>query len=87
MFMERHCRVSLGYGELACVVRVQSVTRAAMVDCPCDWWWLVLSCSPSDPVSRAGSPSPLIPLPSRERGFHLAAALWIPAYAGMTGCI
>ena len=37
------------------------------------------------------SPSPLIPLPSRERGIRLVVlscccpALWIPAYAGMTG--
>ena len=41
---------------------------------------LVLSCSPS----------PLIPLPSRERGFCrldglvVCLALWFPAYAGMT---
>ena len=50
------------------VVRVQSVAWAAMVDCSCGWWWLELSCChPLVPVSRAGSPSPLIPLPSRER--------------------
>ena len=47
------------------MTRVQSVTWAAVVGCPCG---RLLSCSPSDPVSRAGSPSPLIPLPSRERG-------------------
>ena len=30
--------------------QVQSVTWATMVGCPCDrCWWLVLSCSPSDP--------------------------------------
>ena len=34
------CDTSLWYGELACVVRVQSVTWAAVVGCPCDWWWL-----------------------------------------------
>ena len=45
--MERYRRVSLGYGELAWVVRVQSVTWAANYGCPCDRWWLVLSCSPS----------------------------------------
>ena len=27
-------------------MRVQSVTWAAMVDCPCDWWWLVASSFP-----------------------------------------
>ena len=43
----RHCRVSLRYGELACVVRVQSVTWAAVVGCPCDWWLVVVSPLPS----------------------------------------
>ena len=33
--------VGFGYGWL---LRVQSVTWAAVVGCPCDWWWLVLSC-------------------------------------------
>ena len=49
-----------GFGWLDCVVQVQAVTWAAVVGYPCDGWGLVLSCSPSDPVSRAGSPSPLI---------------------------
>ena len=37
------------------------------------------------------SPSPLIPLLSRERGIWLvlscSPSLWIPAYAGMTGLV
>ena len=50
------------------VVRVQSVTWTAMVGCPCDRWWLVLS----------RSPSPLIPLPSRERGIVVGVVLLLP---------
>ena len=41
-----------GYGELACVVRVQSVTWAAMVGCPCDWCCCFVH--PLTLVSRAG---------------------------------
>ena len=50
------------------MVQVQSVTWATDYGCPCDWWWLVCLVHPLILVSRAGSPSPLIPLPSRERG-------------------
>ena len=30
-----------GYGWLDWVLRVQSVTWASVVGCPCDWWWFV----------------------------------------------
>ena len=63
---------------LDCVVRVQSVTGAGV---------LIL---PSAPVSGTGTG--FGPLPSRGRGFGRCclvhprhpAALWFPAYAGMT---
>ena len=50
------------------VLRVQSVTWAAIVGCPCDRWWLVgvvllTLCSQCQALGQA-----LIPLPSRERG-------------------
>ena len=54
--------VGFGYEGLKCVVRVQSVTWAAVVGCPCGWCWLVLvgwGCSPV---------SPCRPVVSRLRG-------------------
>ena len=51
--------MGFAYDWLNCVVRVQSVTWADVVGCPCDWWWV---------GGWICSPSPLIPLPSRERG-------------------
>ena len=54
--MERQCRVSFGYGCLDCVVRVQSVTWAAVVGCPCDWWWWLFGLAhPLLPVSGTGT--------------------------------
>ena len=54
-------------------MRVQSVT------------WVAVLISPSDPVSRAGSPSPLIPLPSREGGWRLVyfSARPLPLSSGL----
>ena len=46
--------------------RVQSVTWAAVVGCPCDWWWLFCIVHPLLPVSGTGTG--FSPLPSRERG-------------------
>ena len=48
--MDEYGLVGYGYGWLDWVVRVQSVTWAAVVGFPCDWWWL--SCSPSAPSVR-----------------------------------
>ena len=65
----------MGYGWLECVVRVQSVTWAAVVGCPCDRRWLVgvvlfTLCSQCQARGQA-----LIPLPSRERGTEVVVHL------------
>ena len=67
---------SFGYEWLCYMVWVQSVTWAAMVGCPFDRWWLVLSCSPSYPSVNGWVTLTFDSSPIKGEGILLTATLW-----------